>query len=410
MNIAALLRVALRALRVNALRSALAMLGVIIGVGSVIIMVSISAGAKRQVEEQIASLGSNMLTIRPGSARNFGRAGGAGTSKPLSDADAEAILNEIPGVVGASGSVSGAAPVIFEGANWSTSINGVGEQYFEVRDWGVVEGRTFTVSEVRGSSKVAILGRTVVEELFGGGPVIGAQIRIRNVPFEVIGIMEEKGESTFGRDQDDIVFMPVTTARDRLLGGDQVVRDAVQTIYVEAAAGEEMEIVAAEIEDLLRVRRGMRPGAEDDFAVRNFAEFIRARNETEAQLGLLLAWTGAISLIVGGIGIMNIMLVSVTERTREIGLRMAVGARGSDVRNQFLLEAVVLCVIGGILGLGLGTAGTMAIAAGGEFPVMISPVMVAIAIGSSAAVGVAFGFYPARRASKLNPIEALRFE
>ncbi len=404
------LKVALRALRVNALRSVLAMLGVIIGVGSVIVMVSISAGAKKAVEDQISSLGTNMLILRPGADFRGGRSGGAGSADPFTDDDVEALVAEVPAVNAAAGRENGSGNLVANGVNWSSGVEGVGEQYIEIRDWNVADGRNFYASEVRSSAKVAVVGQTIVDQLFGGAPAIGARVRINNVPFEIVGIMEVKGTSSRGQDEDDVVFVPISTARQRLFGGRQTVRDAVGSIYVEVAAGANMAAAQAEIEDLLRVRRDIAPGADDDFRVFDLADFIRARNETESQLGLLLAATAVISLVVGGIGIMNIMLVSVTERTREIGLRLAVGARRRDVRDQFLTEAVVLCLTGGLLGLILGAAGTMAIAAGGEFPVMINPLMVAIAIGSSAFVGVAFGFYPAHRASRMNPIEALRFE
>jgi len=410
MNLLASVRVALTALRINALRTILAMLGVIIGVGSVIVMVSISEGAKQAVETRIASFGANLLIIRPGSSAFGGRRGGAGTATFLSDSDVEAIRTEIPGVAAASGEISSSTSMVNEGENWTTTIRGVNEDYFETRDWFIAEGRRFTRDEVNSGARVMVIGRTVANELFGGNDPVGQVIRVGTTPMTIIGVLREKGQSSFGSDQDDTAFAPITTARDRLFGFQFGVRDPVFTIYAEVEGGSNPATVTADIEDLLRVRRNIQPGAEDDFNVRDLAEFIRARNETENQLGLLLAATAAISLLVGGIGIMNIMLVSVTERTREIGLRLAVGARRGDIRNQFLIESMVLCVTGGLLGLTIGIAGTFVIGNFGDFPVAVQPIVAAIAIGSSAFVGVFFGFYPAYRASRLDPIEALRFE
>jgi putative ABC transport system permease protein len=411
MNFLSSAPVALKALRTNALRSLLAMLGVIIGVASVIVMISISDGAKAAVERQIASLGSNMLMIRPGSFGMGGRRGGAGTGTPMSDADVEAIALQIEGVVSASGELSTSAAIVADGVNWTSRIQGVNDSYVDIRDWPVENGRMYTAGEVDSSAKVAVLGKTVATEMFGDAEAaVGKQMRIQNVPFEVVGTLTERGDSGFGGDQDDIVLAPVTTVRSRLAGGTPTVRNAVSQILVSIAPGSDTEQVQADITDLMRLRRNIRPGAEDDFSVNNPAEFIRARNETEAQLGLLLAWTGAISLVVGGIGIMNIMLVSVTERTREIGLRMALGARARDVRAQFLTESVALCLAGGLLGLMVGVGGSTLFAATGDLPVTVNFTVVGVAVLSSLMVGVVFGFYPAHRASRLDPITALRHE
>ena len=411
MNLLASFRVALIALRVNALRSALAMLGVIIGVASVIVLVSISEGTKRAVEEQIASFGANLLIIRPGSSMFGGRRGGAGTADPLTDGDVEALRNEIAGLAGVSGEVSTASTVVFGGVNWSTRIQGVNPDYFSARGWTIEQGRAFSGAEEQSGRRYAVIGQTIINELFDGAEPLGQAIRIGGRPFEIIGTVEAKGENSWGMDQDDVIFAPLNTIRQRFGAGISVTqRDAVQTVYADIAPGESTSRIIADIEDLLRIRRGIAPGAEDDFAVGSLAEFIRARNETESQLGLLLAVGAGIVLLVGGIGIMNIMLVSVTERTREIGLRLAVGAKRRDVRNQFLIESVVLCLIGGLAGLVAGVSGTLIYAEVGQLEIAIDPVIVAIAIGASAMVGVFFGLYPAHRASRLDPIEALRFE
>jgi len=411
MNLAASLRIALIALRVNALRSALAMLGVVIGVASVIVLVSISEGTKQAVEEQIASFGANLLIIRPGSSMFGGRRGGAGTADPLTDGDVEALRTQIAGVAGASGEVTTSSAVVFGGANWTTRIVGINPDYLLARGWEIDQGRSFSAAEEAAGRRYAIVGQTIISELFDGASPIGQSLRIGGQPFEVIGTVMERGDNNWGQDQDDVIFAPLNTIRQRFGAGVRVTqRDGVQTVFVDIALGENNARVIEDIQDLLRIRRDIQPGAEDNFFVGNLAEFIRAQNETESQLGLLLAVGAGIVLLVGGIGIMNIMLVSVTERTREIGLRLAVGARRRDVRNQFLIESIVLCLIGGLAGLVVGVGGTLVYAEVGELEIAINPLIVAIAIGASALVGVFFGFYPAHRASRLDPIEALRFE
>ncbi|WP_421792694.1 ABC transporter permease [Hyphobacterium sp.] len=410
MNLLAAIRVALTALRVNLLRSALAMLGVIIGVAAVIVMVSVTDGAKQAMEERIASFGANLLIIRPGSSAFGGRRGGAGTATFMNDADVAAIRDEIDGIAAVSGEMSGNATFVVEGNNWSTRIQGVHAEYFETRDWFAETGREFYPDEVRSGARVLIIGQTLARELFGASDPIGQIVRVGTTQMEVIGVMSAKGQSSWGQDQDDTAFAPISTVRDRILGWNLGVRDPVFTIYAEIDGSADAELVTADIEDLMRIRREIQPGAEDDFNVRNLGEFIRARNETEDQLGLLLAAAAAISLLVGGIGIMNIMLVSTTERTREIGLRLAVGAKRGDIRNQFLIESVVLCFAGGLIGLGIGIGAAAYMDSLDEFPISIEPVVALIAIGASAFVGIFFGFYPAHRASRLDPIEALRFE
>jgi putative ABC transport system permease protein len=410
MNPLASCKVAIAALNVNALRSFLAMLGVIIGVASVIVMVSVATGAGQAIEDRIKALGTNVLVVMPGSFTSGGRRAGEGTAVSLSEADLAAIRTKVPNVSAAAGTVSGSAPLVVGDANWTTSVTGVNEDFLEVRDWPVAEGRSFTEAELRSGAKVAILGATTARELFGTVPVIGEQVRIKNVPFTVIGVLTTKGQSGWGGDQDDTALVPLATARRRLFGAEQTVADNLRSIMVEVSSAGEMNEAQEEIETLLRERRHVRTGGPDDFQVRNMAEFIRARSETQSILSLLLGATAAISLVVGGIGIMNIMLVSVTERTKEIGLRMAVGARRRDILSQFLIEAVTLCVTGGLIGLTIGGSAALAMSIWGEWPIALSPSLVVIALVSAGLVGVFFGYYPARRASLMNPIDALRYE
>ena len=410
MNPLASCKVAIAALKVNALRSFLAMLGVIIGVASVIVMVSVATGAGQAIEDRIKALGTNVLVVMPGSFTSGGRRAGEGTAVSLSEADLAAIRTKVPNVSAAAGTVSGSAPLVVGDANWTTSVTGVNEDFLEVRDWPVAEGRSFTEAELRSGAKVAILGATTARELFGTVPVIGEQVRIKNVPFTVIGVLTTKGQSGWGGDQDDTALVPLATARRRLFGAEQTVADNLRSIMVEVSSAGEMNEAQEEIETLLRERRHVRTGGPDDFQVRNMAEFIRARSETQSILSLLLGATAAISLVVGGIGIMNIMRVSVTERTKEIGLRMAVGAKRRDILSQFLIEAVTLCVTGGLIGLTIGGSAALAMSIWGEWPIALSPSLVVIALVSAGLVGVFFGYYPARRASLMNPIDALRYE
>lgn len=411
MNLTIAIQVALLALRINILRSLLAMLGIIIGVASVIIMVSISTGAKQEVGRLIQGLGTNLLVISPGSSdMGGGRQLGTGTAPPFSDADTLALRQQIPGVAAVSGTMRGSVTVVAAGVNWSTTAYGVNDEYLEVRDWGINDGRNFSASEVRAGSKVVLLGKTVAKQLFNETSPLGNQVRIKDIPFQIIGVLDSKGQSAMGNDNDDVLIIPITTARKRVLGGNNTVLNSVQTIMLEVAQNESMSDVQQEVENLLRQRRNIRAGSKDDFSVRNLAEFIKARSATQNTLSVLLAATAMISLVVGGIGIMNIMLVSVTERTREIGLRIAIGARQQDIRNQFLVESVTLCSLGGFIGLLLGIVGGLAISLLGQWPITIDVNIALVALGSSAFVGVFFGFFPAQRAARMNPIDALRYE
>ena len=409
-QLSASLAIALKAIRTNAVRSFLTMLGIIIGIGAAIVAVSISQGAGQQLQEQIQAFGTHVLQVRPGAGFFGGRRQGVGTARALTDRDVEAIADMTELVEAVSGRVQSSATLVVGGRNWPGQVQGVGPDFAITQSREIIEGRNFTEGEARSGATVALVGLTVVNELFDGADPIGSRIRINRTPITVIGVLEEKGANNFGQDQDDVVWMPLETVRSRISRGQASVPDNAGTITVKIWDDVDVLEAQAEIEDLLRLRRNIRPGAEDDFAVINFAEFIRARNETEALLGFLLAAFSATSLVVGGIGIMNIMLVSVTERTREIGLRRAVGARRRDVLTQFLVEATVLGLIGGIIGMLVGVGGTHLAAHLGEFPVLISPWTLVGAVGVAVFIAVFFGYYPARRASRLDPIEALRFE
>ena len=404
------MRIALRALRVNKLRSTLTMLGIIIGVAAVITMIAVGAGAQARVEEQIKSLGSNLILVMPGSVTSGGVRMGSGSRNTLTEDDSYAIQREISHVQASAPQLRGTGHVVAGSTNWSTVFYGVTPEYFEVRNWVIGTGRGFEAADLTGSAKVALLGETVARNLFGDADPVGQVIRIRKVPFVVVGTLEPKGQSLMGQDQDDVILMPISTARNRVLGGNLAKQRAVGPIYVKIREGADMEEAESQIRTLLRQRHRLQQGQEDDFTMRNLAEVLSAREASSRVMTLLLAAVASVSLLVGGIGIMNIMLVSVTERTREIGLRMAVGARARDILAQFLVEAVTLALIGGLLGIVLGVAGSAGIAHLAEWRVELRPDSVLLAVGFAAAVGVFFGFYPARKASRLLPIEALRYE
>jgi putative ABC transport system permease protein len=410
MNVFSNLRIALRALRVNTLRAALTMLGIIIGVGAVITMVAVGNGAAARIQAQIASVGSNLLIILPGSVTSGGMRMGHGSTLTLTEDDARAIALEIPGVVATDGVMRGAAQVVFGNQNWSTAIQGVTPAYPIIRDWDLAEGKFFTQEDLDGATKVAVLGQTVKENLFGDGDPLGQVVRIKKVPFTVIGVLSRKGQSTWGQDQDDIVVIPLSTAKKRVLGVSAANARMVGVIQVKVAAAEVIPDITPQIIDLLRQRHHLQPYQDNDFDLRNLADIFAAQEASTHTMTLLLGAIASVSLLVGGIGIMNIMLVSVTERTREIGLRMAVGARSRDILTQFLIEAVALALIGGVLGIGLGVAGSQLIALFAKWSTLTTPGSILLAFGSAAFIGVFFGYYPARKAAYLDPIEALRYE
>jgi len=405
-------KTALTALRLNLVRSILTTLGVIIGVASLIVMVSIGAGAQAEIDARIAALGSNMLQVQAGSANlGGGRRDAAGSAQSLTERDIRALREQVPEILYVSGQISSNAPVVYGGVNWTTQVQGVGADFLEIRDWRVTSGRAFEPSDMTVGAKVALVGDTIVREVFDGGDPVGAEIRIRNVPFIVIGVLPSRGQSGWGRDQDDVILVPLPAARARLQGGRaRSAPDAVQQIYVEVASAKDLVNTAADIESVLRARRQLDAAEQAPFSVRNTAELIRTRTEAQATMAFLLGATSVISLIVGGIGIMNIMLVSVTERTREIGLRMAVGARKRDILMQFLIETVTLCLIGGALGIATGVATSYVVAGLAEWPVLLRADTIGLGIAASVVVGVVFGLLPSRRAASLNPIEALRHE
>ena len=410
MYLVASVRIALRALRVNKLRSALTMLGIIIGVGAVIAMVAVGSGAANRISEQIASIGSNLIIVLPGSATSGGLRMGHGSTLTLTEEDAKAIALEIPGVQTAGGSMRGTAQLVFGNQNWSTVVQGTTVDYLEIRDWDLADGRFFTAEDIDGATKVAVLGQTVRENLFGDGDPIGQIIRIKKVPFEVIGLLTRKGQSSWGQDQDDVVIIPLSTAKKRVLGVSQANARNVGVIHVKVKSVELMQEIQDQLTALLRQRHRIQLDQENDFQVRNLAETFAAQEESSRTMTLLLGAIASVSLLVGGIGIMNIMLVSVTERTREIGLRMAVGARSRDILGQFLIEAVTLALIGGILGILLGVGGSTLIAMLANWSTLITPGSITVAFGSSALIGIFFGYYPAHKAAFLDPIEALRYE
>ena len=401
---------ALGAIRANVLRSVLTALGIIIGVAAVIVMISVGAGAQKQVDDVIKKLGSNLVIVVPGTTTSGGARGARGSRRTLTEDDAIAIQNEVPTVKVSAPTVRGSGQIIFGNQNWSTVIRGVTPDYGQAREWEIADGRWFNNDEVRSAAKVALIGETVSESLFGNDNPVGQIIRIKRVPFTVIGTLVGKGETPMGNDMDDVVFIPLTTAKKRTLGGRRVSGRLVGVVFVKSNSAEVVDDTIRDMTKLLRLRHKIRPGQPNDFFVRNLSSILEARANSSRVMNLLLAAVASISLIVGGIGIMNIMLVSVTERTREIGLRMAVGAKGRDILLQFLIEAVTLSLIGGVIGIVFGLGGSYIIAMIGNSPAIVQPYSIFLAFGFAAAVGVFFGFYPARKAARLDPIEALRYE
>jgi putative ABC transport system permease protein len=406
MDLVAIIRIAMRALARNKLRSILTMLGIIIGVGAVIAMVSVGQGAQQQAQQQIAAMGSNMLFVQSGTVNRGGMRMGWGATKTLIYEDMMAILRECPSVKAAAPGSQASAQVVFGNDNWSTTINGTEPQYFDIRSWPMAEGSSFSQDDVSMAANVAVIGETVRKNLFGATDPIGETVRINNLPFKVVGLLTPKGTSAaMGQDQDDIILVPITTLQKKITG-----QDWLRWIMVSAVSKDASYTAQQQITALLRDRHRIRSGQDDDFFVRNLADMADLADQNARLFTILLGSIASISLLVGGIGIMNIMLVSVTERTREIGIRMAIGATEGDVQQQFLIEAVVLSIAGGAIGILSGMAASYLITQTLGWPVLVSPTAIVAAVLFSMAVGVFFGFYPARKAARLDPIEALRYE
>ena len=403
-------RTALEALRANPLRSALTMLGIVIGVAAVIAMVAVGAGARDQVLRQIASLGTNLIMVGQGSVSRGGVKLGAGTASSLTEEDAVTIVRDIPGARVAAPSVRWGLRIVAGNQNWGTVLFGITPDYMDAREWTIEQGRGISDEDVAQATKVVVLGQTVVRNLFGGGDPVGQQVRVFSTPLTVIGVLGEKGQNTQGQDQDDVIFVPLSMAKRNIPGMAKSNPRFIHSMVIKMDEGADMEAAQAQIRDLLRQRHRLIPGQDDDFWMRNLSEVAATRDASSRALSFLLAAVAAVSLLVGGIGIMNIMLVSVTERTREIGLRLAIGARRRDILVQFLIESTTLSIIGAGVGVlvGIGTAMVVANLAGWPTLIQIDAVILAVVV--SGLIGVFFGLYPARRASLLNPIDALRHE
>ena len=409
MNLHTALRAALRALTANLLRSVLTMLGIIIGVGAVITMLAVGRGATERVQEQIKGLGSNIVLVVPGSLSAAGVRLGAQTRSRFTEEDAEALAREVPEVQVAAPSSRTTAQAVAQSANWNTTIFGTTNDYLEAREWPLAAGRLFEAAEQQGSAKVAWLGQTAARELFADDDPLGQTVRVRGVPFTVVGVLAAKGQNAVGQDQDDIVIVPMSTFRNRIWNAGGNVR-RIWSIHVKVRAGADMARAEESMRTLLRQRLRVPEGGDDTFSIRNLSEVLQAQEESSRVMTGLLAAVAGVSLLVGGIGIMNIMLVSVTERTREIGLRMAVGARGRDILAQFLIESVTLSLVGGAIGVALGVLATWAVERATGWSAVMEPWSVLLAVGFAGLVGVFFGYYPARRAARLQPIVALRHE
>lgn len=406
MDIVAIIRIAMRALARNKMRSTLTMLGIIIGVGAVIAMVSVGQGAQAQAQQQISAMGSNMLFVGSGSVNRGGMRLGFGATKTLVYDDMLAIKRDCPSVKDAAPGSTSTAQIVFGNDNWSTRVNGTEPQYFDIRTWPFAEGSSFTQEDVTLASNVAVIGETVRKNLFGPTEAVGETVRINSLPFRVIGVLSSKGTSAaMGDDQDDVIFVPITTLQKKITGQDWLRWISVSAVSRQASYSAQQQITA-----LLRDRHRIRPGQDDDFMVRNLADMADLADQNARLFTILVASIASISLIVGGIGVMNIMLVSVTERTREIGIRMAIGATEGDVQQQFLVEAIVLSLLGGGIGIASGMAASFVITHTLGWPVLVSPVAILAAVVFSMGVGIFFGFYPARKAARLDPIEALRYE
>jgi putative ABC transport system permease protein len=407
-NIPSTIRISFRALKVNKMRSALTMLGIIIGVGAVIAMIAIGTGASKRIAEQISSMGSNLLMILPGATTAGGVRMGAGTQPTLNMADADAILKECPAVSDVAPVLNGVAQIVYGHQNWSTGVLGTTSGMLNVRDWPLAAGRSFTQQDVKSATKVCLLGQTVVENLFGDMDPIGQIIRIKKIPFTVVGVLGSKGQSPQGQDQDDTIMVPVTTGQKKLFG--TTFPGMVRIIMVKGKSADTLPAAEKQITELIRQRHRIGAKQDNDFTVRNLTQFMQTAEQSTKVMALLLGAIASVSLLVGGIGIMNIMLVSVTERTREIGIRMAIGAKTWDIRLQFIIEALILSLIGGFAGIIVGVSGSKIITLFAGWSTVVSPFSVFIAFGFSGLVGIFFGFYPAYKASLLDPIEALRYE
>lgn len=397
--------IALNSLTRNKVRSFLTMLGIIIGVGAVIAMMAVGTGAQESIKQQIASLGTNVILIFPGSFNQGGVRSGTGTSASITPEDLIAIQTQCPSVAAASPSVRDGAQIVYQELNWRASVIGVTPEYFAIRSWPISSGQYFTDADVRGATKVCVIGQTIADNLFKGADPVGSVIRIKKMPFKIVGVLSVKGQSAQGSDQDDIIIAPYTTVQKKMSG-----QTFLGSILASAVSEDAMTEAQAQITELLRTRHKLQPWEENDFTVRSQTEIATAAQSTTQVLTILLASIASISLIVGGIGIMNIMLVSVTERTKEIGIRMAIGATAKNIMMQFLIEAIVLSLLGGLIGVMLGVLSSNLISALAGWTTLVSPTSIILAFVFSAAVGIFFGLYPARKAAQLNPIDALRYE
>jgi putative ABC transport system permease protein len=411
MNSLLSIRTAWRSLRVHKMRSVLTILGIIVGVAAVVCIVSIGLGAQAQVSQRIRTLGANLLLITPGAQATGGARSESGTRHTLTEEDAQAIRNQSPAIQVAAPVLSRRTQVVAGNRNWSTLVAGINNDYLIAREWPLSSGRVFRAEELQGAEKIALVGEVIVEQLFDSRSPLGESIRIGNVPFTIVGVLDKKGQGAVGRNQDDVIFIPLSTAKSRVLGSVRGSRrDALDFIVVKTADAADVATVKESLKHLLRYRHQLSKDAADDFAIEDPTEVLGTQESAVRTFGILLTSVASVSLLVGGISIMNIMLVTVMERTREIGLRMAVGARRRDIRTQFLVEAVILSLLGALIGSVVGIGGAIVVALQAGWPILVSPWAVLLACGSAALIGVSFGLYPAYRASRLDPIAALRYE